>query len=67
MHSGKEGLCLREGGVTVRDSISQQAGSFRRNKQNAFLAFIIQSIAITIGYFTELRASLTVLVLRKFC
>jgi len=46
----------------VRDSISQQAWRVCRNVQNIFLAFKIQSIAITIGYVIELIASLIVFI-----
>jgi hypothetical protein len=49
----------------VRDRISQQAGRCCLNVQNAFLTFKIQSIAITIGYFTELRGSLTVFICKE--
>jgi len=49
----------------VRDSISQQAGKCCLNVQNYFLAFKIQTISITIGYFTELRASLTVFICKE--
>ena len=43
----------------MRESISQQLGYVAGMYNITFLAFTVQSIAISIAHFTELRASLT--------